>query len=183
MTGKDLLPAQLRLAWARENQIPGTRALFAVLACLCVAVPTLARPFKVEDLQNLSRVGEVRISPDGGWAAFTMTRSDVAKNRSVTNIWRVPTAGGEPQQLTFLQQGSNNTLRWSADGRYLYFLSSRVEDTSQVFRLAFAGGEAKQVTSFATGVSDYVVSPDGNTLAIVAPVYQRAPTWRATRRR
>jgi dipeptidyl aminopeptidase/acylaminoacyl peptidase len=148
----------------------GARALLA-LALLCLTSVALARPLRVEDLQNLARVGEVRISPDGLWAVFTVTRSDVGKNRSVTNLWKVPTAGGEPQQLTFGEQGSNDTPRWSGDGRYLYFLSSRVDDKSQVFRLAVEGGEAKQITSFATGVSDFLLSPDGNTLAITASVF------------
>ena len=147
------------------------QAMLGALALFCLTTAVLAHPFRVEDMQSLSRVGELRISPDGLWAAFTVTRSDLAKNRSVTNLWRVPTAGGEPQQLTFVEQGSNDTPRWSADGRYLYFLSSRVDDKPQVFRLAFAGGEAKQITSFATGVSDFVLSPDGNTLAIIASVF------------
>ena len=147
------------------------RALLGALTLLCLTAAALAHPFRVEDMQNLSRVGDVRISPDGLWAAFTVTRSDLAKNRSVTNLWRVLTAGGEPQQLTFVEHGSNNTPRWSADGRYLYFLSSRIDDKSQVFRLAVAGGDAKQITSFATGVSNFVLSPDGNTLAITASVF------------
>ncbi len=147
------------------------RALLGALTLLCLTAAALAHPFRVEDMQNLSRVGEVRISPDGLWAAFTVTRSDLAKNRSVTNLWRVPTAGGEPQQLTLVEHGSNDTPRWSADGRYLYFLSSRVNDKSQVFRLAVAGGEAKQITSFAAGVSHFVLSPDGNTLEITASVF------------
>jgi hypothetical protein len=72
------------------------RALLGALTLLCLCAVALAHPFRVEDMQNLSRVGEVRISPDGLWAAFTVTRSDLAKNRSVTNLWKVPTAGGEP---------------------------------------------------------------------------------------
>jgi len=147
------------------------QTILSALALFSLTTAVLAHPFRVEDMQSLSRVGEVRISPDGLWAAFTVTRSDLTKNRSVTNLWRVPTAGGEPQQLTFVDHGSNGTPRWSADGRYLYFLSSRVDDKPQVFRLAFAGGEAKQITSFATGVSDFALSPDGNTLAIIASVF------------
>lgn len=81
------------------------------------------------------------------------------------------TAGGEPEQLTFVDHGSNSTPRWSPDGRYLFFLSSRVDDKPQVFRLSVAGGDAMQVTTFATGVADFVLSPDGNTLAIVASVF------------
>ncbi len=149
----------------------GGRTLLWALAPLCFAAAALAHPFRVEDLQSLSRIGEVRISPDGLWAAFTVRRSDLAKNRSVTNLWRVPTAGGKPEQLTFVDHGSNDTPRWSRDGRYLYFLSSRVDDKPQVFRLAVAGGEARQITSVATGVSDFVLSPDASTLAIVASVF------------
>ena len=151
-------------SWARGVALLGALNVLGLSAAA-------AHPFKVEDLQSLSRVQEARISPDGSWAAFAVTRSDLAKNRSVTNLWKVSTAGGEPQQLTFVDHGSNNTPRWSPDGRYLYFLSSRVDDKSQVFRLASAGGEAEQITRFATGVADFVLSPDGNTLAIIASVF------------
>ncbi len=101
------------------------RALLGAPTLMCLTATVLAHPFQVEDMQNLSRVGEVRISPDGQWAVFTVTRSDLAKNRSATNLWRVSTAGGEPEQLTFVDHGSNSTPRWSSDGRYLFFLSSR----------------------------------------------------------
>ena len=94
---------------------PRARAqtILGALALLCLTTAVQAHPFRVEDMQSLSRVGEVRISPDGLWAAFTVTRSDLDKNRSVTNLWRVPTAGGEPQQLTFVDHGSNDTPRRS----------------------------------------------------------------------
>jgi dipeptidyl aminopeptidase/acylaminoacyl peptidase len=130
-----------------------------------------AHPFHVEDMHRLSRIGGPRVSPDGKWVAFTVTRSDVAKNRSVTNIWMIPASGGDPQQLTFGEQGSNGDLRWSPDGRYLYFLSTRVDNKRQIFRLPVAGGEAKQVTTVPTGVDAYVLSPDGKTIAITATVF------------
>ena len=149
------------------------RALLGALTLMCLTATVLAHPFQVEDMQNLSRVGEVRISTDGQWAVFTVTRSDLAKNRSATmNLWRVSTAGGEPEQLTFVDHGSNYyaTLVFR---RPLSLASSgsRVDAKPQVFRLSVAGGDAMQVTSFATGVADFVLSPDGNTLAIVASVF------------
>ena len=130
-----------------------------------------AQVFRVEDMQKLSRIGGPRISPDGRWVAFTVTRSDVAKNRSVTNVWRVAATGGEPQQLTFAEQGSNTDLRWSPDGWFLYFVSSRVDNKPQIFRLSMAGGEASQITNVPTGVAGYVLSPDGKTIAIKASVF------------
>jgi dipeptidyl aminopeptidase/acylaminoacyl peptidase len=128
-------------------------------------------PFHVEDMQRLSRLGGSRVSPDGKWVAFTVTRSDLAKNRSVTNIWMVPAAGGDAQQLTFEDRGSNGAIRWSPDGRSLYFLSSRVDNKPQVFRLKVSGGEARQITNVPTGVDAYVLSPDGKTIAMTATVF------------
>ena len=104
---------------------------------LVAAAAFAAHPFRVEDMQSrLSRLGGARISPDGKWVAFTVARSDVPKNRMVTNIWMVPQAGGVPQQLTFADKGANSELRWSPDSEALYFVSTRVDGKPQLFRLA-----------------------------------------------
>ena len=148
------------------------KALICLLALLSsVSTAFAAHPFHVEDMQKLSRISEPKVSPDGKWVAFTVTRSDMTKNKSVTNVWMVAAVGGEPQQLTFAEQGFNGNLHWSPKGRYLYFLSSRVDNKKQVFRLPIAGGEAKQITNVPTGVTGYVLSPDGTTIAITASVF------------
>jgi len=46
---------------------PRGRVLLGALTLLCLSAAALAHPLRVEDMQNLSRVGEVRISPDGLW--------------------------------------------------------------------------------------------------------------------
>jgi dipeptidyl aminopeptidase/acylaminoacyl peptidase len=148
------------------------KRLIYSLALLAFTFPAwAAHPFHVEDMQRLSRVGGPRVSPDGKWVAFTVTRSDVAKNRAVTNMWLIPASGGDPQQLTFGEQGFNGDPRWSPDGRYLYFISTRVDNKRQIFRLPVTGGEAKQVTTAPTGVDAFVLSPDGKTIAITATVF------------
>jgi len=148
------------------------KTLIHSLALLAFTFPAwAAHPFHVEDMQRLSRVGGPRVSPDGKWVAFTVARSDVAKNRAVTNMWMIPASGGDPQQLTFGEQGFNGDPRWSPDGRYLYFISTRVDNKRQIFRLPVTGGEAKQVTTVPTGVDAYVLSPDGKTIAITATVF------------
>jgi len=144
----------------------------SVLMLLSVAVPAhAARSFHVEDMQRLSRVSGLKLSPDAKWVAFTVARPDVTKNRSVKNIWLVSANGGEPQQLTFAEQGSNDSVRWSPDGRYLYFLSSRVGNKPQIFRLAITGGEAKQITNVPAGITGYILSPDGKMIALTASVF------------
>ena len=153
------------------------KALLRVLTTLLsVAGPLFAaHPFQVEDLQKLSRISGPQISPDGKWVAFTVTRSDLPKNKLVTNVWIVAASGGDPRQLTFGEEGFDGNVRWSPDGQYLYFLSSRVNNKQQVFRLPIFGGEARQITNVPTGVAGYVLSPDGQTLAIVARVFPSCP--------
>ncbi|HXU21550.1 MAG TPA: S9 family peptidase [Verrucomicrobiae bacterium] len=148
------------------------KVLVRLLTFLAFASPAFAaHSFHVEDMQKLSRVAAPKVSPDGKWVAFTVTRSDVAKNKTVTNIWMVAATGDKPRQMTFADQGSNNSPRWSPDGRYLYFLSTRLENKPQIFRLPVAGGEAEQITKVPTGVGGYVLSPDGKTIAITASVF------------
>jgi Tol biopolymer transport system component len=174
------------IAVGRESTIPGgdevaiqmlrlrgnMKALICIFVLLSFAVTAwAAHPFHVEDMQRLSRVGAPRVSPDGKWVVFTVTRGDVERNRSVTNIWRIPAAGGDPQQITFREQGFNGDMRWSPDGRYLYFVSTRADNKRQIFRLPVNGCEAKQVTTVPTGVDTYVLSPDGKTIAITSSVF------------
>jgi dipeptidyl aminopeptidase/acylaminoacyl peptidase len=143
-----------------------------VLACFLFASPVWAAgPLTVEDMHKLSRLGDAQLSPDGKWVAFTVTRSEVTKNKMVTNLWVISASGGTPQQLTFVETGSNSQPRWSPDSRQLYFVSTRVDNRGEVFRLSLAGGEARQITTVPTGVDSYEVSPDGRTIALVSSVY------------
>ena len=101
------------------------------LGLLSVTAPArAAHSFHVEDMQRLSRVSGLKLSPDGKWVAFVVSRSDLAKNRSVKNIWMVSANGAEAQQMTFAQEGSNDRPRWSPDSRHLYF-SARVSRRSR----------------------------------------------------
>jgi dipeptidyl aminopeptidase/acylaminoacyl peptidase len=90
---------------------------------------------------------------------------------------------------------SETRPRFSPDGRYLSFLSSRGgkpdQEGAQVFLLERAGGEAQRLTEVEGGVSDYTWSPDGRKLALVVddpdPEVKRAaeakgdkkPKWQA----
>jgi len=148
------------------------KTLTCLLSVLSLLIPVRgATTFRVEDMQRLSRVGAPRVSPDGKWVAFAVTRTDIEKNQTVSNIWMTPAAGGDPKQLTFGEHGFNGDLRWSPEGLYLYFISTRVDNKRQIFRLPVSGGEAKQVTNVPTGVEEYVLSPDGKTIAITASVF------------
>ena len=141
--------------------------LGAVTSSVWAAEPEGRRVPTIDDLLALEAVGAVQLSPDGSRVAYTVSRADFGEDAFVTQIWLVPTTGGEPLQLT---RGSKSATspRWSPDGRWLAFSSTRAGDKSQVFVIRPEGGEAVQVTKAATDVSGFEWSPDGTTIAYTA---------------
>jgi dipeptidyl aminopeptidase/acylaminoacyl peptidase len=69
-------------------------------------------------------------SPDGRWLAFVSEREgeqsdkddkEKKKNgKGKSQVWLIPTDGGEARQLTFMQHGASNPV-WSPDSRHLIF--------------------------------------------------------------
>ncbi|MBM3496136.1 MAG: hypothetical protein FJX72_17725, partial [Armatimonadetes bacterium] len=64
-------------------------------------------------------IGAFAWSPDGKWLAFT--RRDT---RNGSDVWVAPVAGGDAVNVTSYP-GLNDNPRWSSDGKYLTFTSTR----------------------------------------------------------
>jgi len=141
-----------------------------VLIAAASAAPP-ATPFTAQDLVLLRRVSDPRVSPDGRHVAFVLRETDMQANRGRTHLWLADVARGtaSAHQLTRDPAGESSP-RWSPDGRWLYFLSSR-SGSSQVWRLALAGGEASQVTDYPVEVTTIGVSPGGARLALTMHVF------------
>lgn len=121
-----------------------------------------------DDLIKLQRVAEPAISPDGKWVAYTVSVPDMEANRNASNIWLVPTSGGEAFQLT--QSGKDSSPVWSPDGKSIAFISVRSGD-SQVYLLSMEGGEPRPLTKLSTGADLAIWSPDGRIIAFTSGVY------------
>ncbi|GBC83122.1 Dipeptidyl-peptidase 5 [bacterium HR10] len=168
------------------RQAVRTARIFPALVLLALLAPPLravpgGRPFTFDDLMAIRRLGDPQISPDGRWIAFTVTTIDKAQNTRNTDIWLVPTSGGEPRQLT-THPAADLRPRWSPDGRKLAFISTR-DGTSQIWVMDVTGGEPEQLTRFPTGASGVLWSPDGRHLAFTAEVYPDCPDEMCNRQR
>jgi dipeptidyl aminopeptidase/acylaminoacyl peptidase len=110
-----------------------------------------ARAFTPADWYRLTTIGSPAMSPDARNVAFTVTTVREADNRRHTEIWLVPTAGGEPRRLTSPSVSSTNP-RWSPDGQILYFTSTRpnIRGTTWAIRMD-QPGEAYQPDFVLTG--------------------------------
>jgi dipeptidyl aminopeptidase/acylaminoacyl peptidase len=126
------------------------RVVFLACLALCAAGPvTQARadqPFGVEDLVRLERISEPAASPDGSHIAYTLRTTDIDANKGRTGVWwvdaRAPAQA--PRRLTDIAANAG-AAAWSADGRYLSYLSNR-SGTNQVWRSAITGADPVEVT-------------------------------------
>jgi dipeptidyl aminopeptidase/acylaminoacyl peptidase len=153
--------------------------LFAQLSAAAAepAVPAVRGPMTPETLWRLARLGPPAISPDGAWAAVAVTRSDLEKDKAKTDLWMVPTAGGEPRRLTTHDAADSNPI-WSPDGQWIAFESKREgDDEVQIYLIPVGGGEARRVTSVPTGAASAKWFPDSKRLAFVSWVFTDLATW------
>ena len=125
------------------------------------------RPLTVDDLFALKSVSGPILSPDGAQVAYTVQSMDLKKDTSDADIYLIPFAGGEAVRLTTSPKAETSP-RFSPDGKWIAFLSSREGDKSQVFLLSRGGGEASRLTGMKGGVGSFEWSPDSKRLVLVA---------------
>jgi len=147
---------------------------FVIAAALPVAASAAAaaaepHPFTVHDLLAMQRISDPQVSPDGTQVLFTLRTTDLDANAGRNDLWLVGADGSGLRQITTHKAGDFNG-RWASDGRAIYFLSTR-SGSSQVFKLAFDGGEAVQVTDLPVDVSNLELSPDGSHLGFSLEVF------------
>ncbi|MDJ0365193.1 S9 family peptidase [Hymenobacter sp. H14-R3] len=149
------------------------KTLLPILVALALPLATLAqtapRPLNLSDLARLRDVADPNLSPDGAWVAYTVTRVDTATDKRDADVWMARLDGSQNLRLT-TNPASETKPRFSPDGKYLSFVSSRNEDdggNAQLWLLNRAGGEAEKVTKLKGSVSDYVWSPDGQRIALI----------------
>jgi dipeptidyl aminopeptidase/acylaminoacyl peptidase len=147
------------------------------LASTMVAQDTAKRGITPEDYFAFEFVSDPHLSPDGKQVAYVVTRVNQAQNRRSSAIWMIPSSGpGAPRPFTTSPQSASSP-RWSPDGQWLAFLSSRPGETSggapeqtrpQIYLLSLGGGEARRLTNLKNGVSSFQWSPDGARLVVVS---------------
>ena len=102
-------------------------------------------PMTVDDVINLERPFQLRLSPDSKKLLWVCNSTDEDSNRYVSNIWMASvTDGKEPLQLT---RGKNksHSPEWSHDGKLIAFISDRIDDKAQIFTISPSGGEGERL--------------------------------------
>jgi len=147
--------------------------LVSILATGQRASPT-PRSITVDDQFQIKTVDDPQISADGAWVAYTVETASLKTDKSHTQIWMEPSAGGEAVAMTVGDETSTHP-RWSSDGKYLAFLSGRNEGKTQVYLLNRQGGEAQKITDTVQDVEDFSWSPDRRTSGTRLPRNSSGP--------
>jgi dipeptidyl aminopeptidase/acylaminoacyl peptidase len=144
----------------------------ALLSAVWLAAPSAQggkRPLNLDDLARLKEVRDPQCAPDGRIVAFVVSTIDVKEDKAnVSHIWTVGIDGQNEKEVTS-SQDSESSPRFSPDGRYLAFTSSRAGKAkgNQVWLLDRGGGEAFQLTEVKGRLQGYEWSPDSHRLALV----------------
>ncbi|MBG9376141.1 S9 family peptidase [Panacibacter sp. DH6] len=147
---------------------------FAVSFIVYISHAQNKRPLKPEDVYRLQEVSGAQVSPDGKWVVYVVSTVDTGKDARDNNLWMISWDGKEKVQLTFTKE-DESAPKFSPDGRYLSFLSSRKDGTedktteglSQLWLLDRRGGEAKKISAVTGDIDDYVWRPDGKKMLMV----------------
>jgi dipeptidyl aminopeptidase/acylaminoacyl peptidase len=137
---------------------------------MLVASPLAAtRPITPDDYARVAEVGDPRIDPAGQWVAYTVKRTDVAADKSTTHLWMTRWDGSRTVQLTAREGESENSPRFSPDGRWLAFISGRGDehDDDQLWVMDRSGGEGTKQSGIKGSVVDLAWAPDSRRLVLV----------------
>lgn len=141
------------------------------------------KAFTVQDLVTLERLSDPRISPDGRSLACVLRETDLPANQGIRSIWLLDLANDKAQARKLTgSAGNNDTPRWSADGKSIYFSSTR-SGSAQIWRLDLNGGEAQQVSRLPLDVNAFALSPNGKHIALSMEVFAGCNNLDASRKR
>lgn len=151
-----------------------------VLSCFFAASSAAFADDGVLSLNELNKLREVRsvaMSPNGENVAFTLNlATDAYVNGEGSLLREIYVVNQKGKILPFVTGGDAlGYVRWSPDGRSIWFLSKREHDANVgVYQINVAGGEARKKVMLSSDIAGFVLHPDGKSILVWGPTAQSA---------
>ena len=128
-----------------------------------------------EELWKIQRPPMPTLSPDGAQVCVAVTKFAMDENTGSTHLWLLSTFCGEGRELTQCGE-KDGQPQWSPDGLSIAFVARRGEgksadDVPQLYVIPPDGGEARRVSTLATGVSGIKWFADSSKIAFISWVW------------
>ncbi len=137
-----------------------------VICTVLCAIPCAAQTPSIEQSLELRSASNPRISPDGRFVVYPVSKVNWGDNAFETELWIANASTGEKSRLTGGKKSSTG-VQWAPDSKRLAFASDR-DGKRQIYLISPTGGEAIQLTTVETGVDDYRWTPDGASIVFSA---------------
>jgi dipeptidyl aminopeptidase/acylaminoacyl peptidase len=139
--------------------------LIAASAALALPTAATARPMTATDMHMMRRLGGPEVSPDGRWAVFTLSTTDLAANKrnNRLHVLDLSRSGAQPRPIAGAETGHDAVF--AADGT-LYFLM-KAGERDQLHRMR-VGGKPQRISDFGADISGFKISPRGDRLVVWA---------------
>jgi len=124
------------------------------------------KPIQPTDINRIPTLSSPQVSPDGKWVTYSVSEVDTAKDGRVSHLWMQSWDGATSIQLTYGPEAAS-TPKWSPDGKYISFMSSRESKKGgQVWLMDRRGGEGHKLTDIKGDIDHYEWSPDASKLLL-----------------
>ena len=139
--------------------------LLAAASAAIIATPAAARPMTATDMHMMHRLGAPEVSPDGKWAVFTISDTDLAANKRNNKLYLLDLArpGATPQPVKGAEKGHDAVF--GPDGALWFLMAAGERD--QLFRMPIGGAPA-QASKLTVDVSGFKLAPSGDRVVVWA---------------
>ena len=143
------------------------RKLFAALLLAAAPLGVVAEdqkpePTLLDQFLGLTIARDAEISPSGSHVAYRTFENDFKNDKDMSQLWVVPTGGGDPVQLTH-GEDSVGGFEWSADSQWIAFMRG-----GKLGFIRAAGGEPMMPEFKIKGAGSLAFAPDGSALYFTA---------------
>ena len=151
-----------------------TKSLIMSLAMTTAVTAAADTPklFDIETLEQLGRVSEPRVSPDGSKVLYGVSYENLEQNSSNRDLYTLDlNAGstGTPTKITDTPKSENSAV-WIDGGKRIAFLYPDSDGKTQLWTMSADGSERVQASAIEGGIDGFLFSPDQSKVVIIRQV-------------
>ena len=128
----------------------------------------MAKPIAPDLVYQLTLPSSPSLSPGGTHVVFVQAKVDRETMKTQSNLMLLDLSADKPS--AFIQGPADSLPRFSPDGQAIGFLRPDAKGRPQLWLIALAGGEARQLTHAPGGVMDFAWAPNSQAIVLVSPV-------------